>query len=132
MCLEIVLHEMCHALLYLACQCDVCGCHLNRINGEGMRYHGPAWQSVRRSVEDTANLHLTGLYRPFNLCHDLEPDLDLEKKTEFKVLHRLSCKIEQRDNVVYKERVLERAARRAERQPNTPEDSRSHEVLIDK
>jgi len=66
---------------------------------------------------------------PFNLCHDLEPNLDLEKKTEFKVLHGLSYKIGQRDNVVYKERVLERAARRAERQPNTPEDSRAHEVL---
>ncbi len=64
-CLKILLHEMCHALLYLACQCNICGCHLNRINGEGMRYHGPAWQSVRRSVEDTANLLLTGLYRPF-------------------------------------------------------------------
>ncbi len=42
-CLETLLHEMCHALLYPAFQCDVCGCHLNRINGEGMRYHGPVW-----------------------------------------------------------------------------------------
>lgn len=60
-CLEILLHEMCHALLYIACQCNFCDCHLNRTNGEGMRYHGPAWQSVRRSVEeDTADLHRTG------------------------------------------------------------------------
>lgn len=44
------------------------------------------------------------------------------------MLHRLSRKIEQRDNMIYKEKVLERAARRAGRQPNTPENSRAHEV----
>lgn len=128
-CLETLLHEMCHALLYLACQCNVCGCHLNRINGEGMRYHGPSWESVRRTVENTASMHFPGFSRRFYLCGAYEPDLELERQTECRILHSLFRKIEGHGNVLEKQKGYRRAEKKAERQPNTPEESRSDQVL---
>lgn len=128
-CLETLLHEMCHALFYLACQCNICDCHLNRVNGEGMRYHGPAWQSVRRTVEDTASKHFTGFSHSFFLCAAYEPDLKMEQQAECKMFHSLSRRTERNGNVLDKEKRVQRAQKKVERNFNTPEESRSDQVL---
>ena len=120
--LGMMMHEMCHALLYLACECSICGCELNLMNGPGMTGHGPNWQRVRAAAEETANLHLKGFAEPFLLAHWTEPDVRQEDEARVKLLGGLYEKVTQEDNEVEREKKVERDKKRAVKRKNTREN----------
>ena len=121
----VLMHEMCHALLYLACECSVCNCELNNMNGWGTMGHGPAWQRVRAAVQETANLYLTGFAEPFLLAaHQREPDLRLEAEARVKLLDGLYNKVSRENNTVEREKKVERNRKRAAEKRNTPENDK--------
>lgn len=93
-----LMHEMCHAIFTFRCNCFRCRCLLNRINGDGLDYHGPSWEKLRRSIEETAKLHLDGFSAPITLCHWSEPQVEAEKKEIAKKLSGLYKKITQQGN----------------------------------
>lgn len=126
--LGMMMHEMCHALLYLACECSVCSCELNLMNGPGMTGHGPNWQRVRAAAEETANLHLKGLAEPFLLAHWSEPDLRQEGEARVKLLGGLYEKVTREDNEVEREKKVERDGKRAVERKNTRENDQKKVV----
>ena len=75
----VLMHERCHALLFLACECSICSCGLHQMNGWHMTGHGSCWQRVRAAAQSTANLHT---YRS-------EPDVRQEVGARVKLLEGL-------------------------------------------
>lgn len=118
----VLMHEMCHTLLYLACDCNICSCELNRMNGWGMTGHGPSWQRVRAAAQDTANLHLKGFSEPFCLAHRSEPDVRLEVEAREKLLEGLYEKVTKEDSEVEQEKKVEGNKKRAINTKNTLEN----------
>ena len=118
----VLMHEMCHALLELACQCRVCNCELNSMNGWGTTGHGPAWRRVRAATEETANLHLKGFAEPFLLAHRREPDLRIEAEAKVKLLEGIYEKVSRENNAVEREKKVQRGRKRAAERINTPEN----------
>lgn len=106
-CLNTLIHEMCHALLNVACQCAVCNCSLNEMNGAGLTGHGPAWQILARAVEECVNGWLKGFGDPFRLSYleydeakrekNVNVDLKHERKSKVKLLNGLYCAIKGRE-----------------------------------
>ncbi|CAF9920981.1 hypothetical protein IMSHALPRED_005059 [Imshaugia aleurites] len=130
-CLDTLIHEMCHALFSVACQCAVCTCSLNEMNGEGLTGHGPAWQILAPAIEDCVNLWMGGFEDPFRLSYmdydetkkgkNADASLELERKEKVKFLSGLYCAIEQRQTEAARNKKAERDRRRAERERNTAE-----------
>ena len=118
----VLIHEMCHALLYLACECSICECRLNKMNGWGITGHGPAWRRVRAAAQETANLHLKGFSEPFLLSHRTEPDVRQEDEERVKMLEGLYKKVTKEVNVIEREKRTQRTAKRAADRINTPEN----------
>ena len=118
----VLMHEMCHALLYLACECSVCNCELNNMNGWGTTGHGPAWRRVRAAAQETANLYLKGFAEPFLLAHPREPDLRLEAEARLKLLEGIYKKMSNETSTVEQEKKVERNRKKAAERINTPEN----------
>ena len=112
--LEILMHEMCHALFTFRCHCNCCCCPLNRINGVGLDWHGPSWEQLRRFVERTACLHLSRTDEPFRLCHGTEPQIGAEEKKVAKMLGGLYKKVTQQGRESAELKRIERAKKRTE------------------
>ena len=133
-CLDTLLHEMCHAIFSLACQCAICGCELNEMNGEGLTGHGPAWQIVAPAIEDCVNLWLKGFSDPFRLSYpayddamtkrDVNVDLKHEAKIKAKMLGGLYCAINERETETARNKKIERERKRADKARNTAEGDR--------
>ena len=111
--LWVLMHEMCHALLYLACECSICCCELHMMDGWGITGHGPSWQRLRASVEETVNLNLKGFSEPFSLSHPTEPELRSEAEARERFLKGMSKKFATKHNKVDQEK---RAARNTKRE----------------
>ena len=130
-CVNTLMHEMCHALLSVACRCAVCSCSLNEMNGKGLTGHGPAWRVLARAVEECVNGWLEGFGEPFRLSYleddemgrEEKVDSDLKKEEESKVrlLDGLYKAIKERETEPARERKGERDRRRVERVRNTAE-----------
>lgn len=128
-CLDTLIHEMCHAILSVACQCDICRCCLNEMNGEGLTGHGPAWQILAPAIEDCVNLWLKGFPNPFRLSYleydeakkeeNVDSDLMQEGKSKGKMLNGLYCAIKQRGTEAARDKKADRDRKRAERERNT-------------
>lgn len=118
----VLMHEMCHALLFLACECSVCDCELNMMNGWGITGHGPAWQRVRAAVQETSNLYLNGFSEPFLLSRASEPDLRLEAKARLRMLEGLYKKVAKKENDFEQEKKGERKGKRVTEKINTMEN----------
>ena len=118
----VLMHEMCHALLYLACECSVCECELNSMNGWGVTGHGPAWRRVRAAAQDTANLYLKGFTEPFLLAHPREPDVEQEAEARVKLLEGIHKKVSNKNSTVGQEKKVQRDRKRAAERINTPEN----------
>ena len=118
----VLMHEMCHALLYLECQCHVCNCELNSMNGWGITAHGPAWRRVRAAAEETANLHLKGFAEPFLLAHRREPDIKIEAEARVRTLEGIYMKYSRENKAVEREKKVQRGRKRAAERTNTPEN----------
>lgn len=122
----VLMHEMCHALLFLACECSVCDCELNMMNGYGMTGHGPAWQRMRGAVQETANLYLNGFPEPFSLSRQSEPELRQEAKARLKMLEGLCKKVTKENNDTEQEKKYARNKKRAKERMNTRENDQSN------
>ena len=122
----VLMHEMCHALLYLACGCSVCNCELNSMNGWGITGHGPAWRRVREAAQETANLYLKGFAEPFLLAHRREPDVRLEAEARVKLLEGIYKKVSRENNTVEREKKVRRNEKRAAERTNTPENDQKN------
>lgn len=109
-----LIHEMCHAIFALRCNCYCCRCPLNSMKGEGLGGHGPSWEKLRRCIEETANLHLNGLPERIRLCHSNEPQAESEEKKIVKMLGGLYKKVTQQGSESANLKRLERAKRQAE------------------
>lgn len=108
----ILMHEMCHAVFALKCSCSCCRCPLNEMNGEGFEGHGPSWEKLRRSVENTASLHLEGvLPRRIYLCGPSEREVASEQKQVTKMLSGLYKKITHQGSESAVSKRLERSKR---------------------
>lgn len=118
------MHEMCHALLYLAYECSVYNCELNRMNAWGTTGHGPSWQRVRAAAQETANIHLEGFSEPFLLAHPKEPDMKQEARAKVRLLEGLYTKIKRDEHEVERGKKLERKKKRAVKIINTVENDR--------
>ena len=118
----VLMHEMCHALLYLACACSVCSCELNNMNGWGITGHGPAWRRVGAAAQETANLSLKGFAEPFLLAHRREPDVRLEAEARVKLLEGIYKKVSKESNPVEREKKIQRSEKRAAKRTNSPEN----------
>ena len=122
MLLSVLMHEMCHALLYLACECSVCKCELNSMNGWGVTGHGPAWRRVRAAAQDTANLYLKGFTEPFLLAHPRELEVRQEAEERGKLLEGIRKKISNTNSTVGQEKKVERNRKRVAEDINTLEN----------
>lgn len=111
----VLMHEMCHALLYLACECGVCACDLNMMNGWGITGHGPSWQRLRTVVEETANFHLKGFSEPFSFCSRTDFEVRGEAKARRRLLEGLYEKIVRDYNEVEWEQEEERNKKRTKK-----------------
>ena len=109
-----LMHEMCHAIFTFRCDCPCCCCPLNRLNGEGFSGHGPSWGKLRRSIERTANTHLTGLFEPIALSYPCEPDFEIERARAGRMLSGLYKKITQQGSESAELKRVERAKRAAD------------------
>lgn len=118
----VLIHEMCHALLFMSCECCVCDCELNMMNGWGITGHGPSWQRVRAVAEETANLHLKGLSEPFLVSLPSEPEIRTENEARTKLLKGLYKKYAREDNKDEREKKVERKKKRAMDTKNTMEN----------
>ena len=128
-CLTTLMHEMCHALLSVACQCAVCSCSLNEMNGEGVTGHGPTWQMLARAVEDCVNGWLKGFGEPFRLLYlEDDGDLEYERMSKVRLLGGLYKAIKERETDAAREKKEERGRRRAERWRNTAEGDGKEKV----
>ena len=110
----ILMHEMCHAIFAFRCNCFCCSCPLNNMNGEGLDCHGPSWEKLRRSVEETANLHLKGFSKSFNLCHPSEPQIKAERKAVGRMLSGLYKRLMQQGSHSAELKRDERSKRKVE------------------
>ena len=110
-CLCTLMHEMCHAVFAFKCNCSCCRCPLNQMNGEGLDGHGPSWEKLRRSVENTASLHLKGLGDCISLCHWKEPQVEDEQKKVTKMLSGLYKRITRQGSESAISKRLERSQR---------------------
>jgi len=133
--LETILHEMCHALFTLACTCSVCSCKLNLVNAAGLEGHGPCWDRLRTTVEETANHHLSE-FLPGRLCLDFDSQgVKDARKAKFKMLISLAAKIERQNDPAERLKKAIRRRKAKEDEPNTPEGDeirrRKDEVLWD-
>lgn len=108
-CLCVLMHEMCHAIFAFICSCSCCRCPLNKMNGEGFSGHGPSWEKLRRSVENTASLHLKGLGDSIKICHWSEPQVDSEQKKVTKMLSGLYKRITEQGSQSAISKRLERS-----------------------
>ena len=113
--LEILMHEMCHALFTFRCDCWCCSCPLNRIHGDGLGWHGPSWEKLRRYVERTACLHLSSPNEPFLLCDGTDPQAEAEEKKVAKMLSGLYKRVTQQGSESAEMKRVERAKRRTEK-----------------
>ena len=109
--LATLIHEMCHAMFGLACNCACCSCPLNRLNSEGFSGHGPSWGKLRSSIERTVNTHLSGFFEPIILCHPTELELELERARAGRMLNGLYKKIMQQGSEQAELKRVERAKR---------------------
>ena len=108
------MHEMCHALFTFRCHCYCCSCPLNRINGDGLNWHGPSWEKIRRCVERTASLCLNTDDEPILLCYYTEPQAKDEEKKVAKMLSGLYKKVTQQGSESAELKRVERAKRQTE------------------
>ena len=106
-----LMHEMCHAIFALACNCACCSCPLNRLNSEGFSGHGPSWGKLRSSIEKTANSHLSGFFEPIILCYPTEPEIEIERARAGRMLNGLYKNIMQRGSEQAELKRVERAKR---------------------
>ena len=118
----VLMHEMCHALLYLDCGCRVCNCELNSMNGWGITGHGPAWRRVRAAAQETANVYLKGFDELFLLSHRREPDVRIEAEARVQLLEGIYKRNTKRNNTVEREKKAQREEKRAAERRNTPEN----------
>ena len=109
-----LLHEMCHALFAFTCNCYSCRCPLNKMNGEGLGGHGPSWEKLRGSVEESAETHSYSIFEPITLCHPSEPDIQNEKQKVGRMLDGLYKKITYQGSESAEIKRLERARKRSE------------------
>ena len=107
-----LMHEMSHAIFAFKCYCACCRCPLNQMNGEGLDFHGPSWEKLRRSVEETANTHLYG-FEPISLCYPTEPELENERASVGRMLSGLYKRISQQGSESAELKRAERAERAA-------------------
>lgn len=114
-CLCTLMHEMCHSIFAFKCNCLLCRCLLNRMNGEGLDGHGPSWEKLRRCIERTANLHLEGFSEPIVLCYSNEPQVGTEIKKNAAKLGGLYKKITHQGNQSAELKRAERAKKWAEK-----------------
>ncbi len=113
--------EMCHALLNLACQCTVCSCELNKMNGLGVTGHGTSWQRLMLAVHETVNKHLKGFSEPF-LLSPTALDLNTEVGTRAKMLESLYESVMKEDNESAREKRAARSMRMIATMTNTMEN----------
>ncbi|KAL2042849.1 hypothetical protein N7G274_004609 [Stereocaulon virgatum] len=132
-----VMHEMCHALFHFACSCQVCRCKLNEMEGVGLTGHGPSWQLVRKTVEDTANKHLREILgwgefsSRYLLSYSNEPDTGLEDKVRTKMLGGLYERIKRKEDERECEKIRSRRTKYLELEEKTPESDMKQQLEDD-
>ena len=108
-----LMHEMCHAIFAFECDCACCRCPLTRLNSEGFSGHGPSWGKLRRSIEKTANTHLSELFGPIALRYPDEPECKTERARVGRMLSGLYKKITEQGSESAELKRVERATERA-------------------
>ena len=103
-----LMHEMRHAIFAFSCRCYRCSCPLNQMNGEGLSGHGPSWDKLIRSIEESANQHLL-TYEPIPLSYWAEMSFEEERKYVARMLSGLYKKITQQRSESAELKRLERA-----------------------
>lgn len=117
--LNILLHEMCHAIFKFACTCAACQCKLNEMNEEGLTGHGPCFQSVSLAVEETINSNLPNMEGSVELF-DVSAELEQEVPAKRKMLRGLYEKIKREDDPAERLKGIERRKRKEDMEnPNS-------------
>ena len=112
-----LLHEMCHALEWTTCGCDICICEVNELSAYGVSGHGPAFQRLRITAEETVNRHLR------MRSHIRIPGARREEKAATKkLLHGLYLKITRKNTPAERAKISERGQKRLEGSKNTQEE----------
>ena len=107
------------------------------MQGVGQTEHGPSWQRVRKTVEDTANEHLRELLgwgefsSRYMLSYSNEPDTGLEDKARTEMLGSLYKKIKREEDETEREKISSRRMKYLGSEENTPESDTKQQLEDD-